>query len=336
MAGIGDTVRVESGRLVGRLEPDGTVLSFKGIPYARPPLGALRWRPPLAPEPRDGIRAAGHFAPRCVQPERPATAIGSFAPERDSEDCLYLNVWTEAAADDEARPVMVWFHGGGYAVGSGAVPLFAGAKLARKGVVVVTVNYRLGRLGFLAHPELSRECDARTSGNYGLLDQFAALRWVQQNIASFGGDPGRVTVFGQSAGATSIQCMMASPLAKGTFQRAIGQSGGALGQRALVPLDAAERAGRELARALGASSIATLRALPAREEFNSCGRTRAEGSRKCMRFLRSRRVGPGNLMGGDRRACAAGTGPRRLRARRPVRRAASHRLDPRRRLDAAA
>ncbi|HUZ75315.1 MAG TPA: carboxylesterase family protein [Stellaceae bacterium] len=264
MARIGDTVRIESGLLAGCLEPGGVVRSFKGIPYARAPVGDLRWRPPLAPERWDGIRAATHFAPRCVQPERPITAIGSFAPERESEDCLYLNIWTAAVADDDTRPVMVWFHGGGYAVGSGAVPLFTGAKLARKGVVVVTVNYRLGRLGFLAHPELSRESDARVSGNYGLLDQIASLRWVERNIGSFGGDPGRITVFGQSAGASSVHCMTASPLAKGAFQRAIGQSGGALGWRAMAPLDAAERAGMKFAHALGTTTLAALRALPAR------------------------------------------------------------------------
>ena len=259
-----EAVRVESGLLAGVASSDGAVRAFKGVPYARPPLGPMRWHAPEPPESWSGVRPADRFGPRSVQPDRPRTAIGYFGPEAESEDCLFLNVWT-AAGPSDALPVMVWFHGGAFAVGSGALPIFDGAALARKGAVVVTVNYRLGRLGFLAHPQLTREAAYRASGNYGLLDQIAALAWVQRNIAAFGGDPGCITIFGQSAGSSSVNCLMASKLARGLFHRAIGQSGGALGKRALPPLDEAERAGAAFARALGAAGIEALRARPARE-----------------------------------------------------------------------
>ena len=159
--------------------------------------------------------------------------MGYFGPEEESEDCLTLNVWTAAIDQDERRPVMVWFHGGAFLVGSGSLPIFNGEALARRGVVLVTVNYRLGRLGFLAHPGLSAEQPHRSSGNYGHLDQIAALRWIRDNIAAFGGDPRCVTIFGQSAGSSTVNTLMASPLARGLFHRAIGQSGGAFGVHAL-------------------------------------------------------------------------------------------------------
>jgi para-nitrobenzyl esterase len=258
------TVQVESGLLAGNQSDDRNSFCFKGIPYAQPPVGRLRWRAP-EPSPRwSGVRAADAFGPRCVQPDRPHTAVGYFGPEAESEDCLYLNVWTPDCARDAKCPVMVWLHGGALLVGSGALPIFDGSALARHGAVVVTVNFRLGRLGFLAHPELSREHPQHISGNYGHLDQIAALRWVRDNIAAFGGDPGRVTIFGQSAGSTSIAALMASPLAQGLFHRAIGQSGGGFGRRAIATLDAAEQAGAALTRALGVDGIDALRALPAR------------------------------------------------------------------------
>ena len=169
--------------------------------------------------------------------------MGYFGPEPESEDCLTLNIWTAARAPDEKRPVMVWFHGGAFLVGSGSLPIFHGDALARRGVVLVTVNYRLGRLGFLAHPELSAEQSYRGSGNYGHLDQLEALRWIKANIAAFGGDPGRVTIFGQSAGSSTVNTLMASPLAKGLFQRAIGQSGGSFFTHALPQLNDAEKSG---------------------------------------------------------------------------------------------
>jgi para-nitrobenzyl esterase len=212
----------------------------------------------------DGVRPADKFGPRCIQPDRVRNAVGYFDPEPQSEDCLYLNVWTASAGGDR-RPVMVWIHGGAFTVGSGALPFSNGENLARAGVVVVTINYRLGRLGFLAHPELSAEQSYHASGNYGLLDQIAALRWVRDNIAAFGGDPNCVTIFGQSAGSSSVSTLMASPLAKGLFHRAIGQSGGAFFARILRKLSTAEAAGVTFARSLGVSGIDGLRQKPARE-----------------------------------------------------------------------
>jgi para-nitrobenzyl esterase len=191
------------------------VSSFKGIPYAAPPVGPLRWRPPREPSAWTYIRDATQFGPQCpqTQPTGPM-----------NEDCLNLNVWTPARSATDRLPVMVWIHGGGFSLGSGSRPAFDGEALARRGVVLVTLNYRLGALGFLAHPALSRESARGVSGNYGLLDQLAALHWVQNNVAQFGGDPSNVTVFGQSGGAYSICIFMVSPMAKGLFRRAILQS----------------------------------------------------------------------------------------------------------------
>jgi para-nitrobenzyl esterase len=264
------TLEIETGRIAGVTAPD-CVRAFKGIPYAAAPVDALRWRPPQPAKRWSGTRPCQAFGPRCVQPERPKHSIGYFGPEPESEDCLFLNVWTAAADRDERRPVMVYFHGGAYYLGSGALSLFDGTNLARRGVVLVTINYRLGRLGFLAHPALSKEAATGTSGNYGLLDQIAALQWVSRNIAAFGGDPQRITIFGQSVGATSCACLMASPLARGLFQRVIGQSGGAFGPiedssvtgDSLQSLPDAEASGLALARGLGANSSDELRSLPA-------------------------------------------------------------------------
>ncbi len=267
---IDPIVEIDNGKLSGIACPDG-VAAFKGIPYALAPVGDLRWRPPQPVQSGADLRRADAFGPRCVQPSRRETSISYFGPEPESEDCLFLNVWTPAAAADAKLPVMVWFHGGAFYVGSGALPLFNGEYLASRGAVIVTVNYRLGRLGFLAHPELTGEFGF--SGNYGLLDQIAALQWVNRNIAAFGGDPDCVTIFGQSAGSISGSLLMASPLAKGLFHRVIGQSGALFGPVAescntgdsIQSLKAAERTGLDLAHALGARSIADLRARPARE-----------------------------------------------------------------------
>ena len=245
---------------------DQGVRVFKGIPYAKPPVAELRWRPPQMVEPWKGVRPATSFGPRCVQFDRPKASISYFPAEPESEDCLYLNVWAPSDGD-RPYPVMVWFHGGGYNVGSGSLPLFHGGSLARGGVILVTMNYRLGRLGFLAHPDLTAESEYGASGNYGLLDQLAALQWVHRNIAAFGGDPGCVTIFGQSAGAYSVSYFMTSPLAKGLFHRAIGQSGGGFGpvdftsgtSDALQALPDAEVSGVRLASRIGVKSIAALR-----------------------------------------------------------------------------
>jgi para-nitrobenzyl esterase len=226
-------VGVEGGQVAGA-EVSG-VWTYKGIPYAAPPVGTLRWRPPQPVVHWEGVRAATAFAPACVQAHRPADAYFSdiiafygLNIDRTSEDCLYLNVWTAAAAGARA-PVMVWIHGGGLTAGHGGEPTYDGTALAKRGIVLVTINYRLGPLGYLVHPLLAAESEQHASGNYGTLDQIAALKWVQQNIAAFGGDPGRVTIFGESAGSWSVNHLVATPLAKGLFQRAIGQSGGGFG-----------------------------------------------------------------------------------------------------------
>ena len=208
-------VEAESGLLRGAPGRDPSVTVFRGVPYAAPPVGDLRWRPPRPPVPWWGVRDAVHFGPSCPQARRGLAM---------SEDCLYLNVWTPARSGAERLPVLVWLHGGGFRQGSGADPRFDGEHLARRGIVVVTCNYRLGVLGFLASPELSEESGHGASGNYGLLDQIAVLEWVRRTIAAFGGDAARVTVAGQSAGAGSAGFLALSPLARGLFSRAIAQS----------------------------------------------------------------------------------------------------------------
>lgn len=213
---------------------DDAIRVFKGIPYAQPPVGPLRWRPPVAARPWPGIRPAAVFAPDCPQ----TLEVGSRAP-RQSEDCLYLNIWSPREASK--APVMVWVHGGSYVSGSGSEERLDGTALARQGVVVVTINYRVGLFGFLAHPKLTLESSHASSGNYGLLDQILALQWVKENIAAFGGDPERVTAFGVSAGSASISLLLASPMGERLFERAILESPGAA--RPLVSLQEAEAAG---------------------------------------------------------------------------------------------
>jgi para-nitrobenzyl esterase len=261
-------VAVDGGHIEG--VPGGGTVVYKGIPFAAPPVGDLRWREPQPAKPWDGVKLADRFAPICMQrgayPE-------DAPPDPMSEDCLYLNVWAPASAAQAARlPVMVWIYGGGLINGTASTPLYDGAALARRGVIVVTANYRLGALGFLAHAQLSRESPNKVSGNYGLLDQLAVLQWVKRNIAAFGGDPGNVTVFGQSSGAISISVLSASPLAKGLFRRAIGQSGGLLEPVEIAPefaLDGVEKYGAAFAAKMGAPSIAALRAKPAADIANA-------------------------------------------------------------------
>ncbi|MGV3571972.1 MAG: carboxylesterase/lipase family protein [Ramlibacter sp.] len=251
------TVETAAGHLRGRRRGDGA--GFLGIPFAAPPVGPLRWRPPQALQPWGGVRDALAFAPDVPQPPLPF----SRAPGQD-EDSLYLNVWTPAVRPAAPLPVLVWIYGGGFMGGSGADPCYDGQRLAEEGAVVVTVNYRCGLFGFLAHPALSSESADGVSGNYGLLDQLAALRWVRDNIAAFGGDPGCVTAFGFSAGSASIALLLTSPLAEGLFHRAILQSPGA--GRPLATLAQAEQAGL----ALG-DDLAALRALPTREVLARTG-----------------------------------------------------------------
>lgn len=214
-------VKTRDGKLGGAV--DGGVHVFKGIPFARPPVGPLRFAPPQPPEPWVGVRAATEFGPVSHQSSIGLGFMGA-GQQPQSEDCLHLNVWTPAP-DDGRRPVMVWVHGGAFVLGAGSEPLYDGRRLAARGdVVVVTVNYRLGALGYLAHPSLRDETTG-ACGNWGLLDQIAALRWVRDNAAAFGGDPANITVFGESAGSMSVTTMLATPLARGLFQRVIGQSG---------------------------------------------------------------------------------------------------------------
>jgi para-nitrobenzyl esterase len=252
---------IEAGAVEG-VAKDG-LTAYLGVPFAAPPVGDLRWREPQPVAPWKGTRRAISFAPACMQK---GVSMPGEKPPITSEDCLYLNIWTPAKAADERLPVIAWIHGGGYTNGSASMPLYWGDRLAQQGVIVVTIAYRLGPLGFLAHPDLTAESAHKSSGNYGLLDQIAALEWIRRNIAAFGGDPQRVTIAGQSSGAMSVSMLMASPRAKGLYQRAIGQSGGLFEPIQLAPsylLANAERDGQAYASSVGAVSIAALRKLPA-------------------------------------------------------------------------
>ena len=267
-----DIVKIDGGQISGTAA--NGVRVFKGIPFAAPPVGDLRWKPPQPVVAWQGVRAADTFGSPCMQEPYPANSpyasSGVTAADPPSEDCLYLNVWTSGAAGDK-RPVMVWIHGGAWTRGSGSSATYDGAALAKKGVVVVTTNYRLAVFGFFAHPELTAESPQHASGNYAILDHVAALKWVQQNIAAFGGDPGRVTIFGESAGSWSINSVQATPLAKGLFHRAIGESGGQFASTAT--LAAAEQAGVALAKAVEADSLKALRAVPADKLLKTPSRT---------------------------------------------------------------
>jgi para-nitrobenzyl esterase len=256
-------VTLSTGELEGSSDANG-VRSFKGIPYAEPPVGDLRWREPQPVKPWSGVRSARAFGNTPMQRKIWDDII--FRSKTMSEDCLYLNVWAPAASNaGDGHPVLVYFHGGGMAVGDGSEARYDGTSFARQGIVAVTINYRLGLFGFFAHPALTAESPHHASGNYAFLDQNAALRWVQANIAAFGGDPHRVTIAGQSAGSASVCAQMASPLSAGLFSGAIGQSGSMLGNSVLKPLAEAERDGVAFAESLGASTLEQLRKLPARQ-----------------------------------------------------------------------
>jgi len=261
-AAIQEPIRLDTGLLTGIAGTSPDVRVFRGIPFAAPPTGTLRWRAPQPPAHWEGVLKADEFGAVCMQP-----AFRGAPPPHMGEDCLYLNVWTAAKSAADRRPVMVWIHPGGYTTGSGSSPNYDGDALAKKGVVLVTINYRLGVFGFFAYPELTAESDRRGAANFAFMDQVAALEWVQRNIAAFGGDPKRVTVFGDSAGSASISNLMGSPRAKGLFQRAIGESGAWLGLSVgpVETLAQAEQTGTMLAAELGAHSLAELRAKPAAE-----------------------------------------------------------------------
>jgi para-nitrobenzyl esterase len=263
MPGQISRVEVEGGTVEGTVE--GEITIFKGIPFAAPPIGELRWKAPQPVIPWEGVRMANRFAPQC--PQVGFNFPGAPEPE-SSEDCLYLNIWTPAVSGGEKLPVMVWIHGGGFALGSTSAAIYHGDQLAQKGVVVVSIAYRLGPLGYMCHPELSAESERGISGNYGLLDQIEGLKWIQKNIAAFGGDPGNVTIFGESAGGISVSMLCASPLTGGLFQRAISESGGnfgpvEMGERrdGIQHMKAAERTGLEFAERMGAGSIGEMRNL---------------------------------------------------------------------------
>jgi para-nitrobenzyl esterase len=260
------TAKVEQGVLQGTVEDGLTV--YRGVPFAAPPVGDLRWRPPQAAAKWEGVRKADAFAPQCVQRGFGPPPAGEQPPPM-SEDCLYLNVWTPAKKASDRAPVLVWIYGGGFNAGGTSVPVYSGEKLAQKGVVFVSIAYRVGVLGFLALPGLSAESPRHVSGNYGVLDMIAGLQWIQKNISAFGGDPRKVTIFGESAGGIAVSMLCVSPLAHGLFQGAISQSGGSFGPAGIgggpgenmVTLAVAEHNGEQFAKTAGAASVAELRKL---------------------------------------------------------------------------
>ena len=263
-----DRVKTANGIVEGSSEQSSGIRTFKGVPFASPPVDDLRWQPPQPIKNWKGVRSAVQFGPRCMQ--RPIFGDMGFRSNGMSEDCLYLNVWTpakssKAKSSKDRLPVLVYFYGGGFVAGDGSEARYEGESMARKGLVALTVNYRLGVFGFLAHPELTKESTRHASGNYGLLDQNAALRWVRQNIAAFGGDPKRVTIAGESAGSVSVSAQMASPLSNDLIAGAIGESGSIVGTLSAVTLAEGEQNGIKFATNVGATSLAALRAMPAQQ-----------------------------------------------------------------------
>jgi para-nitrobenzyl esterase len=265
-----DRVQTANGAIEGTGPQSSGVREFKGIPFAEPPVGDLRWAPPQPAKDWTGVRQANQFGPRCMQ----QSLFGDmgFRSNGMSEDCLYLNVWTPAKSDGEKLPVMVYFFGGGFQAGDGSEPRYDGESIASKGIIAITVNYRLGVFGFLAHPDLTKSSSHHASGNYALLDQNAALLWVKKNIAAFGGDPGRVTIAGESAGSIAVSAQMASPLSKDLIAGAIGESGSILATLAPVPLTKAEEDGVKFATALGAANLAALRAMTTTQIFEAAAK----------------------------------------------------------------
>jgi para-nitrobenzyl esterase len=261
-----EVIKTDAGRVSGVLNATGDVYAFKGIPFAAPPVGDLRWKEPQPVKSWEGVRKCESFGPSPMQAQPEPFSMWSeeflIPKEPISEDCLYLNVWTGAKSAGEKRPVIVWIYGGGFLSGGSAVPLYDGEAMAKKGIVFVSINYRVGIFGFFAHPDLTKESGRNASGNYAILDQLAALRWVKRNIAAFGGDPGNVTIAGQSAGSISVNILVASPLGKDLFQKAIGESGASF-STPFTTLAKAEEAGEAYGKSLNAPSLADLRKISA-------------------------------------------------------------------------
>lgn len=261
-----EKVKVEGGLVSGFTNADGDIHIFKGIPFAAPPVGSLRWKAPQPVQPWSGIKICNKFSASPMQaspvPFSMWTEEFLIPKEPISEDCLYLNVWSGASSPKEKRPVLVWIYGGGFGSGGSACPIYDGEAMAKKGIVFVSFNYRVGIFGFFAHPELTKESGNNASGNYGIMDQIAALKWVQKNIAAFGGDPDNVTIAGQSAGSMSVNCLVASPLAKNLFNKAIAESGASFTNNN-ASLQKAEEDGVRLMKTAKATSIADMRSMPA-------------------------------------------------------------------------
>ena len=271
-----DRVKTANGIVEATTAPKDGVRTFKGLPFAQPPVGDLRWREPQPVKNWSGARNADQFGPRCMQRTGPGADYW-FRSNGMNEDCLYLNVWTPAKSGNEKLPVLVYVFGGGFQNGDGSEPRYDGESMARKGVVTVSINYRLNIFGFFVHPELTKESAHHASGNYGLLDQVAALQWVQRNIAAFGGDPKHVTVAGESAGSISVSTLMASPLSKNLMAAAIGESGAAIASLPPQPLADGEQNGLKFATAAGAETLAALRAMTAEQIQEAT--TKAQGVR---------------------------------------------------------
>lgn len=254
-------VKTTNGDLEGTYESGIRV--FKGVPFAAPPVGSFRWREPQPVKSWSGVRKADKFGPRAMQ--LPVFGDMNFRSDGMSEDCLYLNIWTPAKNGNERLPVMVYFYGGGFIAGDGSEPRYDGESMSRRGIVAITVNYRLSVFGFMAHPELTKESPHHASGNYGLLDQSAALKWVKQNIAAFGGDPKKITIAGESAGSFSVSAQMASPLSKNIIAGAIGESGSLLNLNPTATLQEAEQAGVAFGKSINANTLKELRDMPAEQ-----------------------------------------------------------------------
>lgn len=269
--------KVEQGTLEGIVLPSG-IQNYRGVPFAQPPVGDLRWKAPQAPKKWNGIRKADKFGSNAMQ--KPVFGDMSFRAPSMSEDCLYLNIWTPAKKPTEKLPVLVYFYGGGFIAGDGSENRYDGESLAEKGIVTVTLNYRLGIFGFFSHPELTKESPNHASGNYGLLDQNAALVWVKKNIAAFGGDPNKITIAGESAGSISVSAQMASPLSRNLIAGAIGQSGAMINPTLdAVPLADAENNGVAFAAKINTTELSKLRAIPAEQLLEEASKPGAFNTR---------------------------------------------------------